>query len=192
MKSEHKKKEFYLISGVIGCGKTTVIDMIEKQTGIKVINYGTETTRIGISHGIIKNRDEIRLLPIETFRELQLKAAKNIAMHSGKVIIDSHISFLTPHGYFAGFPKYVLDILPLKHIILIEANKEEIQKRRDKDPTRIRSYAFEQKIDEHQEINRTIAANYAFYCTAMLSTVHNNEGELEQCVEEITKLVTVD
>lgn len=189
MKSEHKKKEFYLISGVPGCGKSTVINMIEKQTGIKVINYGNETERIGISHGIIKNRDEIRLLPIETYRELQLKAAKNIAMHSGKIIIDSHISLLTPHGYFIGFPKYVLDVIPLKQVILIEANEKEISARRNKDKTRIRNYAFEKKIEEHQEINRIIASGYAFYCTSMLSAVQNNENKVQNCVDEIKKLV---
>ncbi|MCD6331212.1 MAG: adenylate kinase, partial [Thermoplasmata archaeon] len=142
-----------IIAGIPGAGKTTVLNEVIKKTGIEVINYGDVMFGMAKKEGI-KDRDEMRKLPYEKQRELQRKAAEEIAKKDN-IIIDTHCTIKTPYGYLPGLPHDVLQILKPERIILIEADVEEILQRRKKDEEiRQRDKESKEEMEEHQLMNR--------------------------------------
>ncbi len=175
-----------IIAGIPGAGKTTVLNEALKIKKMEVINYGDVMFEMAKQEGI-ENRDEMRKLPYEKQRELQLKAAKRIA-EKDDVIIDTHCTIKTPYGYLPGLPYDVLQILQPKRIILIEAEPEEIETRRKKDEgIRKRDEESREEIELHQMMNRMAAMSYAVITNATVKIVKNRKGKIEEAAREIAK-----
>lgn len=175
-----------IIAGIPGAGKTTVLNEALKIKEMEVINYGDVMFEMAKQEGI-ENRDEMRKLPYEKQRELQLKAAKKIA-EKDDIIIDTHCTIKTPYGYLPGLPYDVLQILQPKRIILIEAEPEEIEARRKKDEgIRKRDEESREEIELHQMMNRVAAMSYAVITNATVKIVKNRQGKIEEAAREIAK-----
>ena len=87
----------------------------------------------------IKDRDELRTLPIEKQKELQKMAAEDISnMKDDVILIDTHAFISTKSGFYPGLPNYVIQIIQPSNFIAITASPDEIHDRRMKDKTRSR------------------------------------------------------
>jgi len=176
-----------IVAGIPGAGKTTVMNEVIKKKDIKVINYGDEIFNIAKERNLVKHRDELRKLPYEVQRELQIKAAEKIAENKD-VIVDTHCTIKTPFGYLPGLPYDVLKILKPDRIILIEADANEIMERRNKDAEiRDRDRENLESMEEHQMMNRIAGMGYAILTGATLKIVKNKQGKINEAAEELIK-----
>ena len=176
-----------IVAGIPGAGKTTVMNEVLKKREYKVVNYGDEIFKIAKERRLVEHRDELRKLPYEMQREMQIEAAKRIAK-LGNAIVDTHCTIKTPFGYLPGLPYDVLSILKPSRIILIEANPEEIMERRKKDAEiRVRDEESIESMEEHQLMNRIAGMSYAVLTGATLKIIKNRQGRLEAAAEEMIK-----
>lgn len=175
-----------IIAGIPGAGKTTVMNEVIKRKNIKVINYGDVIFEIAKERKLVNNRDELRKLPFDIQREMQIEAAKKIAKKNA--IVDTHCTVKTPYGYLPGLPYDVLNILKPDRIILIEANPEEIVARRSKDADiRMRDEESKEEMEDHQLMNRIAAMSYATIVGATVKIIKNRQGKIEEAAEEIAR-----
>ena len=176
-----------IIAGIPGAGKTTVMNEAIKGKNIKVINYGDVIFEIAKERKLVNHRDELRKLPFDIQRNMQIEAAKKIAKNEN-VIVDTHCTVKTPYGYLPGLPYDVLNILKPDRIILVEANPEEIVARRSKDADiRMRDEESKEEMEEHQLMNRIAAMSYATIIGATVKIIKNRQGKIEKAAEEIIK-----
>jgi len=177
-----------ILAGVPGAGKTTVMKKVMERKEVNFITYGTVMLEIAKEMGI-RDRDEMRKLPIEKQRKLQELTAEKVS-EMGDVVVDTHCTIKTPSGYLPGFPYHILKKLDPRLIILIEADANEIIERRVKDKDiRRRDEESIYDIEEHQLMNRIAAMNYAVLVSATVKIVKNNDGMAEKAAEEIIKVL---
>ena len=177
-----------ILAGVPGAGKTTVMKKVMERKEVNFITYGTVMLEIAKEMGI-RDRDEMRKLPIEKQRKLQELTAEKVS-EMGDVVVDTHCTIKTPSGYLPGFPYHILKKLNPRLIILIEADANEITERRVKDKDiRRRDEESIYDIEEHQLMNRIAAMNYAVLVSATVKIVKNNDGMAEKAAEEIIKVL---
>ncbi len=181
-----------VVTGVPGSGTTTVVrKALERVKGYRFINYGDIMFEIAKKQGLVDHRDEIRKLSQDTQKRIQKEAAEEIARirENENVILDTHCTVATPKGYLPGLPEYILRTLKPDMFIIIEANPDEILGRRLKDASRRRDITSEEEIQEHQQINRSIATSYCMLTGATLKILKNHDGKLEECVNSFVKLL---
>lgn len=180
------------ITGTPGAGKTTVLENALDKLGedVKIINYADMMLEAGKDMGVGSDHDAIRKLPLGKQRELQERAAKNIAdCAEGVVIVDTHSTVRTPSGYLPGLPEWVVRALKPQVILLVEANPEEIVGRRTNDPTRKRDAEAIEGIELHQQINRASALAAAELCGAAVKVIKNHDNGLDEASAELVELV---
>ncbi|HWQ16868.1 MAG TPA: adenylate kinase [Sulfolobales archaeon] len=192
-----------IIVGVPGVGKSTVVDLSVKilsSRGLKtiVLNYGDYMFKRLSLIGAVKNRDEIRSLPIRIQVENQAEAARMMIKNAseelqgskGLLIVDTHLLIRTPSGYWPGLPLHVAQELKPDAIILIEASPEEILSRQARDKTRVRKdYADPAIIEEMMRMNRIEALVVASFTGATVNIVYNREGEAEKAARELASIL---
>ncbi|KAA0013946.1 MAG: adenylate kinase [Thermoplasmata archaeon] len=178
-----------IVAGIPGAGKTTVLNEVKERREIGIINYGDVMLELAKKKNLVGNRDELRKLPYEKQIELQEEAARKIA-EKKDVIIDTHCTIKTPYGYMPGLPYNVLSILKPKSIVLIEADAEDILKRRKKDEgIRQRDDEAIKEIEMHQYFNRMASIAYASFVGATVKVIKNEEGKAYKAAEEIIKVL---
>jgi adenylate kinase len=180
-----------VVTGIPGVGKTTVLNAaLEKlEEKFEIINFGDKMFEVAGKEGLVSNRDEMRKLPPEVQKDIQKLAAIAIAKRAeeNNVIVDTHCTVKTPSGYLPGLPRWVLEELKPTHIVLVEADPEEIQRRRTSDATRVRDEDSVEEIAQHQEINRAAAMAYAMFTGATVKIVENHDNRLEEAVDQLVK-----
>ncbi len=181
----------YIVSGTHGVGKSTVANLAIKKLGkdIRYVCYGDVVTEVFKEKGIRVTHDEIRRW-IETnweeYKEIQRKAAQKIASHGGDIIVDTHTSLKIKTGYYPGLPEWVIEALQPKVIILIEADPEEVDRRRGNDGARQRNdFGGPEQTAEHQFMNRVFAVAVSQECGATVKIIQNHDGKQEQAAEEL-------
>ncbi|MFG1519059.1 MAG: adenylate kinase [Thermoplasmataceae archaeon] len=178
-----------IISGVAGVGKSTVLAIVSKQTHYDIINYGTLMFEMAKEINLVKDRDELRKLNVDTQINLQKKASAAIGKMDN-VIIDTHMAIKSPKGYLPGLPEWVLRELKVSSYFLIEADPSLIKDRRSRDATRKRDEDSPEEIAEHQSVNRSFAISYAVYTGATVNFVKNPEGNPDYASSRIVKVLT--
>lgn len=173
-----------VVSGIPGVGKSTVLEYLRKKTDYEIINFGTLMYEMAKDIGLIKSRDEIRKLPIDTQINLQKKASAAIGKMEN-VVIDTHMTIKTPDGYMPGMPEWVIREIKCSAYFVIEADPESILKRRTVDGTRSRDSESLQDIIEHQSFNRSFVAACSLYTGATVMLVKNEEGKAELAAHNI-------
>ncbi|MDT7872271.1 MAG: adenylate kinase [Sulfolobaceae archaeon] len=187
-----------IVTGIPGVGKTTVLQKVKEildKEGInnKIINYGDFMLKTAISLGYVNNRDEMRKLPVEKQRQLQIDAAKGIAKEAkeggdGMLFIDTHAVIKTPSGYLPGLPKYVIEEINPYIIFLLEAEPRLILERQKRDTTRSRTdYSDEKVIIETINFARYAAMASAVLVGATVKVVINAEGDPSIAANEIIR-----
>ncbi len=175
-----------VISGIPGVGKSTILEMVSKKTQYEIINFGSLMFDMARDLDIVKSRDDIRKLDVDTQKNLQKKASNKIGKMEN-IIIDTHMSIKSPAGYLPGLPEWVLRELMISSYFLIESRPEEIKQRRENDPTRKRDGDTVNDIKEHQEVNRYYAAAYSVYSGATIKYIYNPDNHPEVAAESILK-----
>lgn len=175
-----------VIAGVAGVGKSTVLDIVKKNTDYEIINFGTLMFEMAKDINLVSNRDELRKLPVDTQMNLQKKASAAIGKME-KVVVDTHLTIKTPDGYMPGLTEWVLRELKVSSYFLIEADSSLIKKRRDADASRARDEDTIKSIEEHQEVNRYYAAAYSIFTGATVSFLENVEGKPEIAAHDIVR-----
>jgi adenylate kinase len=137
-------------------------------------------------HGVA-DRDEMRNVPTESYREIQREAARRIAKaaEKGPVLVDTHSLVKKPEGYYPGLPSWVLEELKPSLIIIVESSAQEIEGRRAIDGSRKRDREVLQAVEEHQQLNRAAAMAYAAISGAAVRLIHNRDKRLNDAVEEM-------
>lgn len=177
-----------IITGVPGVGKSTVIEAAQKAKGYKVVVFGTEMFNVAQAKGLVKTRDEMRRLDPAVQRDIQETAAHAIAA-MGDVIVDTHCTIKTPKGYLPGIPAWVAQAIKPKQFILVEADPEEIVRRRTNDATRSRDADSPAEVDIHQRVNRMAAVTVATLTGATVAIVTNADGKVEQTRDQVIRIL---
>jgi len=184
-------EKIVVVTGVPGSGKSTVIDGALKQLkaqGIvyNILNYGDVMLELMREEGI-NDRDEMRKVSTDRYREIQREAARRIAKAAEQkpIIVDTHCLIKKPEGYYPGLPRWVLEELEPESIIVVEATPEEIAGRRAKDTTRQRDKELMGEIEEHQLMNRATSAAYAAFSGATVKIIQNRNKGLKNAVSEM-------
>lgn len=186
-----------IVTGIPGVGKTTVLSKVaeilrSENKPFKIMNYGDYMLETALKEGYVKNRDEIRKLPLSKQKELQTIAAKRIVEDAmslgdnGLAFVDTHAVIRTPSGYLPGLPKHVIEILSPQIIFLLESSPQDILNRQLRDKDRIRSdYADINVITETINFARYAAMASAVLVGATVKIVINKEGDPSIASREI-------
>ncbi len=177
-----------IVTGIPGVGKTTVMEAAADKAHAKIVVYGTMMFEVASQKGLVEHRDDMRRLPPDVQKEVQMAAAEKMAA-MGDIIVDTHCTIKTPKGYLPGLPAWVLEKLKPSTIVLVEADAAEIKGRRESDASRNRDADSLESIEEHQETNRRFAAAYATLTGATVHTVYNHDGKVEDAIQQIIPVV---
>ena len=173
-----------IVMGVPGAGKTTVLKGLK--TGYKLVNYGDLMLEIEKEKFGVKDRDDMRRLPIEKQKQAQKLAAEALAGMHGKVILDTHCSVATPSGYYPGLPFEFLKLWKVEALVYVTAEVEELKARRLNDPTRKRD---EDDIALHDGMNRAYLAAYSAFSGAPAIIIYNRNGKLEEAIARLQAIL---
>lgn len=195
-KSNTRKGRLVIVTGIPGVGKTTVLTAAlaackARSKDVNLVNYGSIMFDEASKNGLVKTRDEMRGLPVQTQVQIQLTAAKAICKIAdrGNVLLDTHMFINTPLGFMPGIPSWVGDSLKPDSIVLLEADPAEISKRRQKDAAiRAREADSPERISEHQMLGRAGAAALAVMTGCTVVIAHNREGASDQAASAIADL----
>ena len=174
-----------VIVGIPGVGKTSLITKIaelikQKNKTVSVHSYGTvmfeEAKKMGI-----KNRDELRMLPIAKQKQLQKMAAEMLSNLSDDVIfIDTHAFISTKAGFYPGLPNYVIQIIQPTNFIAITASPNEIHNRRMKDETRDRDPVSIEDIKKELAVQDAMLSSCSVLSGSPMKVIFNHEGKIEE------------
>ncbi len=191
-----------VVTGVPGVGKTTVIKILAELAAreglkLKISNFGDYMLRAALESGLVKNRDEIRRLPLRSQLELQRIAAKSIVEEASKelgdggiLIVDTHALVKTPAGYWPGLPKHVLDELKPDSIVVIEASPEEVAARQARDKTRYRSdIGGVEGVARLMEAARAAGIASAVHYASTVAIIENREGRAEEAARRLLEVI---
>jgi adenylate kinase len=180
-----------IIVGIPGVGKTTVItraaEMLNQRCKTTVVVFGTvmfeEAKRMGL-----KNRDDMRKMPVDEQRRLQEMAAQRIAeMKDDIVLLDTHLFINTNEGYYPGLPMRLLNILKPTNMVMVAADAQEIADRRKMDQTRQRDIISAENIRKELDISRMMVASCSILTGAPFAIIINSDGKIDEAAANIAK-----
>jgi len=172
-----------IVMGLPGAGKSTVLKGVKSEH--KILNYGDLMFEIEKEKYGIKDRDEMRKLPVEKQKEVQKLVSEKLSKETGKVILDTHCSVNTPGGYYPGLPFDFLKGINVDALVLVTADPEEVAKRRAADPSRKRDA---DDIALHDNLNKSFLTAYSAFTGAPAIVIMNRQGKLEDAVAELQKI----
>lgn len=170
--------------GVPGAGKTSVLNGLK--TDYKIVNYGDLMLEIEKREFGIKDRDEMRKLPIIKQQLAQKLAAEALARMAEKTILDTHCSISTPSGYYPGLPFRFLKLWKVDAFVYVTADVKAIAARRQNDPTRTRDV---DDIELHDRMNLSYLAAYSAFMGSPAVIIYNSQGKLEEAVAKLQALL---
>jgi len=179
-----------VIVGIPGVGKTSLVTRLvelirQKNKSVSVHSYGTvmfeEAKKMGI-----KNRDELRMLPIVKQKQLQKMAAEMLSNLSDDVIfIDTHAFISTKAGFYPGLPNYVIQIIQPTNFIAISASPDEIHNRRMKDGTRERDPISIEDIKKELAVQDAMLSSCSVFSGSPMKVIFNHEGKIEEAAVNV-------
>lgn len=183
--------ELNIVVGLSGVGKSTVLEeaMLLSEKEYKIINYGDKMVEEAKEQELVNNRDEMKDLEVETYKEIQKTAAEKILEESKdqNVIVDTHAAIKSPYGYIPGLPKWSVEELNPNKIIILDASAQEIVKRREGDSKRERNVEPVEKIQEYREVAREMAATGSVLTGAYLKIIENESGKVQESAKELVE-----
>ena len=180
--------------GIPGVGKTTLLSkMVEilknHDKTVNLISFGTLMFEVAQENGL-KDRDELRKLPVDEQQKLQKIAAEKIATQNEHiVIIDTHAFISSPEGYYPGLPEHVLKIIKPTNFISVSAKPEEIYNRRMEDKTRNRDKITLANVKKELDIQSGTISACAVITGAPVKHVLNSEGKIDETVNKIINTI---
>lgn len=108
---------------------------------------------------------------------------------SSSLVVDTHMFVRTIDGLWPGTPKRVLDALQPDLIVLIEAEPEQVAKRRSIDTGREREAIELDKVRADLEWSRYMASANAVIAGIPIQIVKNAEGQQHRAAEDLLKII---
>jgi adenylate kinase len=183
-----------IMVGIPGVGKTSLLSKIVeiiKSHGksVSVLSFGTLMFDVAKENGL-KDRDELRKLPVTEQQNLQKIAAEKIAAHNEEVvIIDTHAFISSSEGYYPGLPEHVLKIIKPTNFVSVSAKPEEIYNRRMKDSTRNRDKITLANIKKELDAQSGIISACMVVSGSPVKLVLNREGKIDEAADKIIKAI---
>jgi len=183
-----------VIVGIPGVGKTTVLSKLAEILKIRnktvtVVSFGTVMFEEAKKKGI-KDRDELRKLPMAEQQELQKIAGEVISkLNENVVIIDTHAFISTPSGFYPGLPEYVLRIIKPANFISLSAKPEEIYNRRMADETRKRDTVTIDSIKKELAVQDAMLSACSVLSGSPMKPILNREGKVDEAAESVIKAI---
>ena len=177
--------------GIPGVGKTTVVEKANAGIrGSKIVTFGTVMFEEASRLGWVKDRDEMRGLTVEKQRRLQTLAARRISrMKEKTVFVDTHLFVRTKEGYWPGLPSNVLQALGPTHLLLVEADPEEIAQRRASDKTRARDTLSKADLAAELALGRSFLAAASTLTGAPMLIVANHAGKSDEAASAVISVL---
>lgn len=186
--------EVNILVGLSGVGKGTVLEeaMLLSDKKYEVINYGDRMFETAKKEGLVDHRDEMKGLDTETYKRIQMDAARSIAKdaENNDVIVETHAAIKSPYGYIPGLPRWTLENLDPEKIIMIDADSEALKERSQEDD-RDRETAEEtvEGITEYRNVAKQMASTGAVHTGAYFKVIENRDGKAEKAAEELVKVL---
>jgi len=185
-----------IIMGLPGVGKSTLLSrIIEKNSNLKIINYGDLVLYSASKKFNIIDRDKINNLSIKNHLAIQREAIKQIekeirdAESEGKILIlDTHAALKKPAGYLPGLAPEIFK-LPIYGFIFIDAPTNEILERREKDKKRKRPKMEKEEINELREISLSFISQYSAASGKPFFILINRKGKIDRTVIELEGII---
>lgn len=182
-----------IVLGLSGVGKSTVLEEAQLISDMDyiTINYGDKMFEVAKEKGLVDQRDDMKKLGVETYKELQKEAAENIfeKAEQENVILDTHSAIKTPHGYIPGLPKWSIEQLDPDKLIMFTAPPKSIYERSQSDAGRNREHEEVSEIREYQEIAREMASTNAVMTGAYLKIIENRDGEIKKSAKQLIETI---
>ena len=185
-----------IIVGIPGVGKTSlvtkVVELIKaKNKTASVHSYGTVMLELAKDFGV-KNRDELRTLPVEKQKELQRLAAEKLASLNDDVIfVDTHAFISTKAGFYPGLPNHVIQIIEPTNFIAITASPDEIHNRRIKDETRNRDTISIEEIKKELAVQDAMLSSCSVLSGSPMKVIFNHEGNIDEAARNVIDTIGV-
>jgi len=185
-----------IIVGIPGVGKTSlvtkVVELIKaKNKTTSVHSYGTVMLELAKAFGV-KDRDELRTLPVEKQKELQRLAAEKLASLNYDVIfVDTHAFISTKAGFYPGLPNHVIQIIEPTNFIAITASPDEIHNRRIKDETRNRDTISIEEIKKELAVQDAMLSSCSVLSGSPMKVIFNHEGNIEEAANNVIETIGV-
>ncbi|MFB6241657.1 MAG: adenylate kinase [Candidatus Nanosalina sp.] len=180
-----------IVVGISGVGKSTVLEEATKlaEEDYEIINYGDRMLEVAREKGLVDSRDELKNINSEEQKQVQKQAAKSIVDDSeeGNVIVDTHATIKTPHGYLPGLPKWTVENLEPEHLVVIDAEAEAIYRRSRDDEGREREHEGVEDVEQYQRIAQEMAATGAVLTGAYLQIIENREGKAKEAAQQLVE-----
>ena len=183
-----------VVVGIPGVGKTSLLKKIveiikNNNKSVSVNSFGSIMFDVAKEKGV-KDRDELRKLPVSEQKNLQKIAAEKLAMlNDDIVIIDTHVFINSPEGYYPGLPEHVLKIIKPSNFVSVSAKPEEIYNRRMKDDTRNRDKISIDNIKKELDVQSGMISACAVICGSPVKHVLNREGMIDEVAEKIIRAI---
>jgi len=184
--------KMYVIMGLPGAGKTTVLSGLKNEIPeLKISNYGDLMMEIMKENYGIENRDDMRKkLSIDDQKKVQQTITERLElMKDSNCVLDTHCAVKTPRGYLPGLPMKTLSRITVDGLILITADPVEIYQRRQNDPSRARDSETLEDLKMHDDMSRYMLANYAVCTGAPALIVYNRAGRVPEAVARIVSMI---
>ncbi|MGY5150082.1 MAG: adenylate kinase [Candidatus Nitrosopumilus sp. bin_68KS] len=183
-----------ILVGIPGVGKTTILKkMVEilknRNKTVHVVSFGTLMFEVAKENGL-KDRDELRHLPVSKQQHLQKIAAEKIAAYGEQVIIvDTHAFINSPEGYYPGLPEHVLKIIKPTNFVSVSAKPEEIYNRRMTDETRNRDKITLPNINKELDIQSAMISTCTVLTGSPVKHILNREGKIDEAIDKIINAI---
>jgi len=183
-----------ILVGIPGVGKTTILSKLVEtlknhHKTVNVISFGTLMFEVAKESGL-KDRDDLRKLPVNEQQHLQKITAEKIAAHTEQfLIVDTHAFINSPEGYYPGLPEHVLKIIKPTNFVSVSAKPEEIYNRRMKDTTRNRDKITLININKELDIQSAMISACTVLTGSPVKHIFNSEGKIDEAINKIIKAI---
>jgi adenylate kinase len=180
-----------VVVGIPGVGKTTVVE--KAALGIKganIVTFGTVMFEEALRLKWVKQRDDMRKMPVEKQKKLQKIAAQKIARRTdGVLFVDTHLFIRTSEGFWPGLPFDVVRAMKPTHLVLVEAKSEEIRNRRMADSTRSRDAVSIEDLDSELALGRSFLTVASSLTGAPILILSNSQGKAEETAQKLAHML---